>query len=75
MPRLSQNSRDQAPPASTAVLQAIRPFSVITAETFPADVSRPRAAQSCSTWPPRRWTAFAMAVVAFDGSARPSLLV
>src|SRR5262245_55063368 len=74
-PRLSQKRRDQAPPASTAALQGIRPFSVITAEMRPPDVSIPRAAQFCITRPPDRCTARAIAGVALDGSARPSLLV
>ena len=35
MPRLPQNRRDHAPPASTTLAQAIRPFSVTTAATRP----------------------------------------
>ena len=45
MPRLPQKRRDQAPPASTTASQAMRPFSVTTPETRPAEVSRPRTAQ------------------------------
>jgi hypothetical protein len=46
MPRLPQKRRDQAPPASTTLSQAIVPFSVTTPETLPAETSRARAPRS-----------------------------
>ncbi len=73
MPRLPQNSRDQAPPASTTDWQAIRPFSVTTAATRPAAVSMPRTAQPVTIAAPWRRAASAIAGAAFCGSARPSL--
>ena len=44
-PRLPQKSRDQAPPASTTLLQRIGPRSVTTPLNRPAVVSSPRTAQ------------------------------
>ena len=74
-PRLPQNRRDQAPPASTTLSQAMRPFSVTAAATCPPWVSIPRTAQLVRIAAPARRAALAMAGAAFCGSARPSLLV
>jgi hypothetical protein len=70
---LPQNSRDQAPPASTTASQAICPFSVTTPETRPPCVSMPRTAHSVSTVAPAARAASAIAGAACEGSARPSL--
>ena len=75
MPRLPQNSRDQAPPASTTGSQAMRPFSVTTPATRPAAVSMPRTAQSVRIVAPCRRAAAAIAGAAFCGSALPSRAV
>ena len=73
MPRLWQKRRDQAPPASTTVSQAIAPFSVTTAEMRPPFVSSPRTAQLVNTLPPLARSASAISGTATKGSARPSL--
>jgi hypothetical protein len=57
MPMLPQNSRDQAPPASTAASHSMVPRSVTTPLSRPAVVSNPRAAHPVTTTapnPPRR---------------------
>ncbi len=71
--RLPQNSRDQAPPASTTESQTIGPFSVTTPLTRPPLVSTPRTAHSVSTVAPAARAASAIAGAACDGSARPSV--
>ena len=75
MPRLPQNSRDHAPPASTTLAQAIRPFSVTTAATRPPAVSMPRTAHRVRIDAPLRRAASAIAGAARCGSALPSLAV
>ncbi len=72
MPALPQNSRDQAPPASTTASQAMRPFSVTTPDTRPAWVSMPRTAHSVRIVAPASRAASAIAGAAWEGSARPS---
>jgi hypothetical protein len=72
MPRLPRNSRDHAPPESTAFWQAITPLSVMTPLIRPALVSRPRTAHFVSTCPPRLRSLRAIAGTAFCGSARAS---
>ena len=57
MPRLPQNSRDQAPPASTTVWQAMRPFSVTTADDPSArglDAAHRALGHDRRAMPPRR---------------------
>ena len=72
IPRLWQKRRDQAPPASTTVSQAIDPFSVTTLETRPAAVSSPRTAQPVMMRAPLARAPSAIAGAASNGSARPS---
>ena len=72
IPRLWQKRRDQAPPAKTIASHVITPFSVTTAETRPAEVSSPRAAQFVKILVPLRRAPSAMAGTAMKGSARPS---
>ena len=74
--RRAEAAAEQARPGAARQddgTQAIRPFSVTTAETRPAVVSMPRTAQPVSTEAPARRAARAIAGAAFCGSARPSL--
>jgi len=69
MPKLAQNSRDQAPPASTTASQAIAPRSVTTPLIRPAVRSTPRTAHWVRITGPSLCAARAMAGTAFCGSA------
>ena len=63
----------QAPPASSTVCVRMIPRSVMTPETLPFVMSRPRAAQFWWSVAPSLRAPSAIAGPASDGSARPSV--
>ena len=65
MPRDLQKYDDHAPAAQRAVEVSIEPFSVITLETLPPEVSIPLTEQPAIIMAPNSSAALAMASVAF----------
>ena len=70
-----QNNEDHAPAAHKTALVAIGPNSVTTPDILPPENSNPRTAQFVAIFTPLRSAARPIAVVALEGSARPSLRV